>query len=62
VTRPDYWLFDWRLDWQQRIYRSQDMVISLEVNNVFNRTPEIGNFDGTYELGRQFWLGMTYNF
>ncbi len=62
VTRSDYWLFDWRLDWEQRIYRSQELTLSMEVNNVFNRTPEIGNLDGTYELGRQFWLGMTYNF
>jgi hypothetical protein len=62
TTRPDYWVFDWRLDWQQRMYRSQEIVLSLEVDNVFDRTPEIGNHDSTYELGRQFWLGMTYIF
>ncbi|MDH3393869.1 MAG: TonB-dependent receptor, partial [Desulfobulbaceae bacterium] len=37
VTRPDYWVFDWRLDWEKKIYRDQDMVLSLEVNNVFDR-------------------------
>jgi hypothetical protein len=63
VTRPDYWVFDWRLDWEKRTYRGQNMVLSLEVNNVFNRTPSVGNSDDlAYELGRQFWLGMTYKF
>ncbi len=62
TTRPDYWKFDWRLDWEKRTYRNQKMVLSLEVNNVFDRTPPVGESDGTYELGRQFWLGMAYNF
>jgi hypothetical protein len=62
VTRPDYWIFDWRLDWKRRIYRNQDLLVSLEVNNVFDRTPSIGEYDGTYALGRQFWLGMSYSF
>ena len=62
VTRPDYWIFDWRLDWEESTYRGQSMVVSLEVNNVFDRTPPSGASDDTYELGRQFWLGMAYNF
>ncbi len=62
VTRPDYWTFDWRLDWENAIYRTQDIILSLEVNNVFDRTPPAGASDDSYELGRQFWLGMTYKF
>ncbi len=62
VTRPDYWIFDWRLDWQQTMYLEQNVVLSLEINNVFDRTPPSGDSDTTYELGRQVWLGMTYNF
>ncbi|MGK2904890.1 MAG: TonB-dependent receptor plug domain-containing protein [Desulfuromonadales bacterium] len=62
VTRPDYWLFDWRFDWEKAMYQEQSLVLSLEVNNVFNRTPPAGDSETTYELGRQFWLGMTYNY
>ena len=62
VTRPDYWIFDWRLDWEESTYRGQSMIVSLEVNNVLDRTPPSGSSDDTYELGRQFWLGMTYKF
>ncbi len=62
VTRPDYWVFDWRLDWEKAIYREQNLVLSLEINNVFDRTPPAGDSDTTYELGRQFWLGMAYKF
>jgi outer membrane receptor protein involved in Fe transport len=62
VTRPDYWVFDWRLDWEKPIYHEQNLVLSLEINNVFDRTPPAGDSDTTYELGRQFWLGMAYKF
>jgi outer membrane receptor protein involved in Fe transport len=62
VTRPDYWIFDWRLDWEKATYLEQGMILSLEVNNVFDRTPPAGDSDNIYELGRQFWLGMTYKF
>ena len=63
VTRPDYWIFDWRLDWEKATYEDQNLVLSLEINNVFDRTPPTGDADETaFELGRQFWLGMTYNF
>jgi len=62
VTFPDYWIFDWRLDWEKTVHRDQTIVISLELDNVFGRTPPAGDSIDTYELGRQFWLGMTYNF
>jgi len=61
-TRPGYWVFDWRIDWEKKTYRNQSIVVSLEIDNVFDRTPPVGNSDDTYELGRQFWLGMTYKF
>lgn len=62
AARPDYWAFDWRLDWEKTTYRKQLLVLSLEVNNVFDRTPPAGDSEDIYELGRQFWLGMTYSF
>ncbi len=60
--QPGYWIFDWRIDWEKIILRSQSIVLSLEINNVFDRTPPADDSDDVYELGRQFWLGMTYKF
>jgi len=60
--QPHYWIFDWRIDWEKIILRSQRIVLSLEINNVFDEKIEAGGNDGVYELGRQFWLGMTYKF
>jgi hypothetical protein len=62
VGRPDYWVFDWRLDWEKSIYRNQNLIVSFEIDNVFGRTPPAGDSVDNFELGRQFWLGMTYNF
>ena len=62
LEHPHYWIFDWRIDWEKNILRSQSIVLSLEVNNVFDKKIETGGKDEVYELGRQFWLGMTYAF
>ena len=66
---PSAWTFDWKFDWEVPIYKDQTLIASLEINNVFNEKVRIGD-GGTvsdtdpanYELGRQFWLGMTYKF
>lgn len=56
-------IFDWRLDWERRTYRDQKLILSLEVNNVFDRKVKTGgSTDDIYELGREFWFGMTYKF
>lgn len=61
--RSGAWIFDWRLDWEQRLYRDQSLLVSLEVNNVFDRKVETGGTtEDIYELGREFWLGMAYRF
>ena len=66
---PEAWTFDWKLGWELAIFKGQTLTTTLEINNVFNEKARIG--DGTtvsdtdpesYELGRQFWLGMTYKF
>lgn len=62
VEHPDFWVFDWRFDWEKNLAREQSVVLSLEIDNVFDRTPPSGAEQDIYELGRQFWLGMTYKF
>jgi len=63
VKKSEAWLFDWKLDWQHRIFGDQLLVLSLEINNVFDRKLTVG--DGSsheFELGRQFWAGAEYHF
>lgn len=69
VHYPSAVTFDWKIDWELPIPIGDHFVATLEINNVFNKKVQIGNgdlFDSNdpkdYELGRQFWLGMTYKF
>ena len=62
IKQPASWIFDWKLDWEKNLPHDQSMIFSLEVNNVFNEKVLAGASTDTYELGRQFWLGMTYKF
>jgi hypothetical protein len=55
-------IFDWKLDWSTPVYRQQLLVFSLEINNVFNSRLQTGGSTVTYEMGRQFWAGVAYDF
>ena len=55
-------IFDWKLGWSLPVYRQQKMSFSLEVNNVFNSRIQTGGSTTTYEMGRQFWAGVAYDF
>ncbi len=60
--QAESWIFDWKIDWRKMVYREQELVLSLEVNNVFNQKVTLGESDDTYEMGRQFWAGVEYSF
>lgn len=60
--QPDAWTFDWRLDWKKAILRDQILTLSLEIGNLFNRTPPVAGEQTVYAVGRQFWLGASYRF
>lgn len=62
VKQSSSLIFDWRLDWERQLWRDQMLVLTLEVNNVFDKKVRAGERIDIYELGRQFWLGMTYKF
>lgn len=63
TRRSDSCIFDWRLDWETRTYREQLLIVSLEINNVFDRKVKAGgDSEDLYELGREFWFGLTYKF
>ncbi|WP_321371331.1 hypothetical protein [uncultured Desulfuromusa sp.] len=58
--------FDWRFSWKTPGDLDQNMLISLDILNVFNRKMKYGYDSGDYgyhyELGRQFWAGVELNF
>jgi hypothetical protein len=50
-----------RIDWEKRLYRSQSMVLSLEINNLLNKKSPVADTDD-FEIGRQVWAGLEYRF
>jgi outer membrane receptor protein involved in Fe transport len=58
------------VSWEQKIYSSHKITATLEVTNLFNNKNRVGrgivSYGGTvidkYELGRQFWAGLAYEF
>ncbi|NOQ42533.1 MAG: hypothetical protein GQ563_08550, partial [Desulfuromusa sp.] len=58
--------FDWRFSWQTPKRFDQNIIFSLDVLNVFDRKTKIGyatgKFGYDYEIGRQFWAGLEFNF
>lgn len=62
VTHRGNVIFDWKLDWSLPLYHQQLLVFSLEINNVFNSRIQTGGIRTTYEMGRQFWAGVAYDF
>ncbi len=59
-------LFDWKLSWKVPQLSRQRVILSLDVYNVFNRrinfNYQSGDYGYDYELGRQIWAGMEFNF
>lgn len=56
-------IFDWRIDWERKLYREQSLTLSLEINNVFDRKIKTGSISSdSYELGRELWVGLAYKF
>lgn len=62
VKQPESWVFDWRVDWEKKVWNEHLLIVSLEINNVFDEKVESGEVIDIYDLGRQIWLGMTYKF
>ncbi|MCU1789475.1 TonB-dependent receptor [Pectobacterium polaris] len=63
----DFITYDWRFSYSQPVYKTQTVDITLDVLNVLDNvveTQQISRFDTkivTYKPGRQFWLGVSYN-
>ncbi|WP_171257551.1 TonB-dependent receptor [Acinetobacter qingfengensis] len=63
----DYFSYDWRFNWSYPVGKYQSLAVSLDVLNVFDTTIETAKSGTTstapvsYKTGRQFWLGLSYN-
>lgn len=62
IKNPESWVFDWNIDWRRNMFRDQALVLSLEINNVFNKKVAVGGTEDEFEMGRQFWAGAEYLF
>ncbi|MCD6580410.1 MAG: TonB-dependent receptor [Desulfuromusa sp.] len=66
VKSHDTVTFDWRFSWKTPRRFDQNMIFSLDIFNVFDRKTKIGydtgKFGYNYEIGRQFWAGLEFNF
>lgn len=61
ISYPSSTTFDWKLAWACPITTTQTMTITADVTNVFNRKLYTGT-EGEYEMGRQLWVGIDYEF
>ena len=50
-----------QIDWEKKLYLNHSLVLSLEVNNLFNKKSPVADSDD-YEIGRQVWAGAEYRF
>lgn len=56
-------IVDWRFIYKQPTFGSQYLELTLDVNNVFNTVAKVQNTNNRiyYKMGRNFWLGASYN-
>lgn len=58
--------FDWHLSWNIPTSEETALTLTLDILNVFNKKAKIGYQTGAagydYEVGRQFWGGLEFNF
>lgn len=63
ITHPGKVIFDWKLGWSTPLYHQQRLLFSLEINNVFNsRLTQASKTTTIYEMGRQFWASVAYDY
>jgi hypothetical protein len=72
VELDDMLTLDCTLSWEQKVYKDHKIIVTLEVLNLFDAKNKIGEdlrnyYKGSYEyneyqMGRQFWAGIAYEF
>lgn len=56
-------LWDWKFSYKQPTVKSQYLQFDLDINNVLNRKAVAKSAGGNtvYKMGRNYWLGASYN-
>lgn len=56
--------YDMRFIYKQPTFKHQSLELTLDINNVFNQKNASSKSltSINYQMGRQFWLGVAYNF
>jgi hypothetical protein len=54
--------FDVKLQWTYTLYKSHTLSVFTDITNIFNTKTELGASESDYEMGRQIWAGLEYNF
>jgi hypothetical protein len=69
----DSYTLDCTFAWEQKTFDNQTLTVTLEVQNILDLKNKIGEGSRTtatqgyytydiYQMGRQFWLGLSYTF
>lgn len=61
--QASHFLVDWRFAYKQPVVSDQYIEVTLDVNNVLNKRAVAKAAGGNtlYKMGRNFWLGASYN-
>ncbi len=66
-AQGSYFMLDWNFAYKIPTAENQFVELTLDVNNVLNRkivssmTNSSSNTISTYKMGRNYWLGVSYN-
>jgi len=59
-------VFNWKINWKIPKTSQRNIVLSLDILNVFDQKIEMGYASSSdkygYEIGRQIWAGLDFNF
>ncbi|WP_052506684.1 TonB-dependent receptor plug domain-containing protein [Mannheimia massilioguelmaensis] len=58
-----YFMLDWHFAYKQPTFKEQFLEVTLDINNVLNRKVVASSYNSstTYKMGRNYWLGISYN-
>ncbi|MCF6178445.1 MAG: TonB-dependent receptor plug domain-containing protein [Geopsychrobacter sp.] len=62
VTKPRFLTFDWRIEWKSDRQKLAQMILNLDIYNVFDNKNQIGTANNEFGLGRQFWANAEILF
>ncbi|RBQ31931.1 hypothetical protein CRU92_03960 [Arcobacter sp. FW59] len=62
VKFDDAMTLDMKLVFDFKVASKQHLVFSTEINNVFDKVQNVEKETNKYQVGRQFWFNVAYNF